>query len=76
MPKKKIIRHNERLILEDSVKKTPRELFERAVGESHKNDFRTKNVQLDSATGWQLFLLATIPVGFVFVCLALLGLLM
>jgi hypothetical protein len=66
------VRHNDlsERHIEDIEHKTPRELFERTVGEGHQDDFRTENVQLSSAKGWQLFLLA-IPVGLLVLCLAL-----
>ena len=67
------VRHNDltERHLQDIENKTPRELFERTVGEGHKDDFRAENTQLSSPTGCQLFLLA-IPAGFIIIGLVLL----
>ena len=64
MPKTDKIRHNDltERPLEDTEKLSPRELFNRTVGESHQDDFRTENTQPTSATGCQLFFLSIIPV--------------
>lgn len=64
MPKTDKIRHNnlsERHI-EDTEKLSPKELFNRTVGESNQEDFKTENMQLTSATGCQLLFLSLIPV--------------